>query len=83
MTIRNVTEAEAQLSALLVMVEQGEEIVISRSGRPIARLIPYDRPSEPRKLGALSGRIWVSPDFDEPDAELARLFHDGPIEPST
>ncbi len=82
MTIRNVGQAKAQLSALLVMVEQGEEVVISRSGSPIARLVPYDRPSVPRKLGALTGQIWVSPDFNEPDVVLERLFYDGPIEPS-
>jgi len=81
MTIRNVSDAKEQLSALLVMVEHGDEVVIARAGRPIARLVPFERTTEPRKLGALRGQIWISPDFDEPDPELERLFLEGPIEP--
>jgi len=81
MTIRNVSDAKEQLSALLVMVEQGDEVVIARAGRPIARLVPFERTNEPRKLGALRGQIWISPDFDKPDAELEKLFYEGPIEP--
>ena len=81
MTIRNVSDAKEQLSALLVMVEQGEEVVIARAGRPIARLVQFERSKERRKLGALRGQIWVSPSFDEPDEELEKLFHGGAIEP--
>jgi antitoxin (DNA-binding transcriptional repressor) of toxin-antitoxin stability system len=81
-TIRNVSEAKAELSALLVLVEQGEEVVIARAGKPVARLMPFGRPSAPRKLGALRGQIWIAPDFDEPIPELEDLFYKGPIEPS-
>ena len=82
MTIRNVSDAKEQLSALLVMVEQGEEIVIARAGRPIAKLVQYEKPKLPRKLGALEGQFWISPDFDEPDLEFEKLFYEGPIEPA-
>jgi prevent-host-death family protein len=81
MTTRNVSDAKEQLSALLVMVEQGEEVVIARAGRPIARLVPFERPKERRKLGALRGQIWISPDFDAIDPELEKLFYEAPIEP--
>lgn len=82
MTIRNVSEAKAELSSLLVLVEQGEEVIIARAGKPVARLSRLDRPLKPRQLGLLKGQIWVSPDFDSPDPELEKLFNEGPIEPA-
>ena len=66
---------------MLVMVEGGEDVVIARAGRPIARLVKYQRPSHPRELGALRGKIWISPDFDQPDREIDRMFSEGPVEP--
>ena len=54
--------------------EQGEETVIARNGRPVARLVPYREATEPRKPGALNGRIKIHPGFDEVDEEIARLF---------
>ena len=82
MTIRNVSEAKAELSALLVLVEQGEDVVIARAGKPVARLSRFERSGQPRKLGALRGKIVISPDFDAPDEELEQLFLEGPVEPS-
>jgi prevent-host-death family protein len=83
MTIRSVSEAKAQLSALLVLVEQGEEVVISRAGKPVARLSRFERSREPRKLGLLKGSFNISDDFDAPDPELERLFYEWPIEPTS
>jgi len=83
MTIRNVSDAKEQLSALLVMVEGGEEVVIARAGKPIARLVKYGRPQKPRKLGALKGEIWIAPNFDDPDAETEQMFNEGAIEPAS
>lgn len=83
MTIRNVSDAKEQLSALLVLVEGGEEVVIARAGRPIARLIQYDRPLGPRKLGALLGQIHINSNFDEPDGVLEELFYEGRVEPAS
>jgi prevent-host-death family protein len=82
MTIRNVSEAKSELSALLVMVERGEDVVIARAGKPIARLVPIEKRREPRRAGALKGKIWISPDFDAPDSELEKLFYEGDIEPT-
>ncbi|MGH3806553.1 MAG: type II toxin-antitoxin system Phd/YefM family antitoxin [Pseudonocardiaceae bacterium] len=77
----NVYEAKTQLSKLLEQVEAGDEIVIARNGRPVARLVPLQRTAAPRQLGSLRGKIWMEPDFDEPDQELIDLMEYGPIFP--
>ena len=64
MGVYNVHEAKTHLSRLLDQVAQGEEIVIAKSGRPVAKLVRVA--SEPRKPGRLKGRIRIGPDFDEP-----------------
>lgn len=79
MTIVNITEAKAQFSRLLDRVSAGEEVVITRSGKPVARLVPCEHPK--RKPGAWKGKIWISPDFDKEDKETEALFYDGPIAP--
>jgi prevent-host-death family protein len=62
----NIHEAKTHLSRLLVRVEAGEEIVIARSGRPIARLVPYEPPPGERVLGEDRGKVILSDDFDAP-----------------
>jgi len=69
-----VTEAKTQLSSLIERVTDGEEIVIRRGRRPVAKIIAYTPEPKPRKPGALRGQIWMSDDFDEPDEEIERLF---------
>jgi prevent-host-death family protein len=73
MTIVNIYEAKAQLSALISQAERGEEVVIARAGRPVIRLVPIVAPSTTRSPGALKGRIAF---FDETeiDAEIEQLF---------
>ncbi len=61
----NVQEAKTQLSRLLARVEQGEEVIIARRGRPIARLSPLTPRSEKRTLGWDRGRGAIAPDFDD------------------
>lgn len=71
MRTAGVTEAKAQLSKLLDAVEQGERVVISRGGRPVAELTPYRSDRRPRQLGGWAGRVWMADDFDElPDDVL-------------
>lgn len=62
----NIHEAKTHLSRLLSRVERGEEIVISRAGRPVAKLIRYALPSKGRTPGRASGLIRVGSDFDDP-----------------
>ncbi len=68
----NVHEAKTHLSRLLERVEAGEDVVIARAGRPIARLVAYRRLAEPRTPGIWRGQVWIAPDFDEPNEELTR-----------
>lgn len=69
----NVHETKTHLSRLLERVSKGEEIVISRSGEPIAKLVPYA--SAPRKPGRLKGKIRMGADFDAPlPEEILRAF---------
>ena len=75
----NVYEAKSQFSKLLEQVEGGDEIVIARNGKPVARLVPLQRSAAPRELGSMRGKIWMAPDFDEPDEELIDLMENGPI----
>jgi prevent-host-death family protein len=70
----SVTEAKTQLSSLIERVTEGEEIVIRRGPKPVAKLVGYVPARKPRVLGDLEGQIWMSDDFDEPDEELERLF---------
>lgn len=67
----NLHEAKTHLSELVGAAAAGEEIVIARAGKPLARLVPLDTP-EPRRPGLLKGR--VTDDFFEPlpDEELER-----------
>jgi prevent-host-death family protein len=69
-----VTEAKTQLSRLIERVTEGEEIVIRRGQRPVAKIVRYEEPAVPRRMGELRGQIWMSDDFDEPDEEIERLF---------
>jgi prevent-host-death family protein len=73
----NVYEAKTQLSKLLERVEGGEEIVIARNGRPVARLVPSQRSGqqEPRRLGGLEGKIFYVGHWSDGDEEIADLFH--------
>ena len=71
----NMHEAKSQLSALVEAVNAGEEVVIARAGKPVARLVPYRAQAEPRRPGGWEGRIWIADDFDAPLPEdLQRLF---------
>jgi prevent-host-death family protein len=62
----NVHEAKTHLSRLLERVERGEEIVVARAGKPVARLVPVEPVPRRRPIGKYRGEIWVSEDFDEP-----------------
>lgn len=70
----NVHQAKTQLSRLLARVEQGEEIVIARDGKPVAKLVPHRPKRMPREPGWAKGKIWISDDFDDYDEQLARDF---------
>jgi prevent-host-death family protein len=71
----NVYEAKTHLSQLLDRAAAGEEIVIARAGRPIARLVPLaDSSSRRRSPGGWRGKISMSADFDELPPEIDAAF---------
>ncbi|MBT3198796.1 MAG: type II toxin-antitoxin system Phd/YefM family antitoxin [Phycisphaerales bacterium] len=74
MIVNTVTEAKAQLSSLLDRVCRGEEVIISRAGKPVAILEPYDETRRPRKPGALRGKIQIDDDFDALTPEIEEMF---------
>ena len=64
MVVRNISEAKAELSALIEAVQNGSEVIIAKAGKPVARLVAFRRPTRPRKPGSMAGEIWIAPDFD-------------------
>lgn len=66
MTEVNIHEAKTHLSRLLARVAAGEEVIISKAGRPIARLVPIRARQARRVPGQDKGHIWIADDFDEP-----------------
>lgn len=74
----NMHEAKTHLSRLAERAAKGEEIVIARSGRPLAKLVPIGDERRPRKLGLWKGKVRLGPDFDDPlPAELQQHFEGG------
>ena len=72
MSVFNVNEARNQFSRLLARAEAGEEVVIARNGKPIARLVPCGNRPGVRRFGAMKGKFVVDDSFFEPipEAEL-------------
>lgn len=62
----NIYEAKTHLSELVERAQKGEEIVISKAGRPVARLVPLGRVSERRAPGHWAGKVRIAADFDAP-----------------
>lgn len=68
-------EAKSQLSKLVALAEGGEEVIIQRSGRPVAQLVAVQRRRPVAEaFGALRGEIELAEGFDELPAELAEHF---------
>lgn len=74
MKMVNVFEAKTRLSQLLDLAASGEEVIIARAGKPMAKLIPYRINQRPRKPGYWKGKIKISKDFDELPEDLSRTF---------
>ena len=71
----NIHEAKTHLSRLLARVVRGEEIVLAKAGRPIAKIVPLVPRLGRRVPGTARGRIVIAPDFDAPlPKELQKRF---------
>jgi prevent-host-death family protein len=74
MVIRNISEAKAELSALIAMVQQGDEVILAKAGKPVAKIIPYGGAAQARVPGSMLGEIWIAPDFDRLPDDMAEAF---------
>jgi len=70
MTIYNIHEAKTHFSKLLEQVLNGEEVVIAKAGKPIARILPVVEQVPRRKPGNDAGKIIIAPNFDDPLEEF-------------
>lgn len=66
MSIYNVHDAKTHFSRLLDAVADGEDVVLARAGKPVARLVPYVADGDGLRYGALKGRVRIARDFDAP-----------------
>lgn len=74
----NIHAAKTHLSRLVEEAAAGEEIVITKYGKPVARLCPLEQPKRRRVLGRLDGKIVVPDNFDHLyEEEIRALFEDG------
>jgi len=65
-TLVNIHEAKTHFSKLLMRVQSGEEITIAKAGKPIAKLVSIRPERKQRRPGSAKGKIWISPDFNDP-----------------
>jgi len=79
----NIHEAKTHLSRLIEEVETGKEVIIARNGKPVARLMPYQKPSRPRTPGGWNEQVWIADDFDETSEDLTDAFFNSPLFPET
>jgi prevent-host-death family protein len=67
----SIHEAKTHFSRLVARAEAGEEIVVRRGPKPVAKIVAYRAPTTPRRPGALKGQVVIAEDFDETPAEFA------------
>jgi prevent-host-death family protein len=67
----NIHDAKTNLSRIIDRVEHGEEIIISRSGTPVAKVIPLSRTVDRPGRGSLAGQLAMTDDWDSPDVNDA------------
>lgn len=71
----NIGEAKRHLSRLVDRAAAGEEIIIAKAGKPLAKLVPYRAHSGPRQPGFWRGKVKIRDEFDALPADIAEAFH--------
>lgn len=75
MTKVNIHQAKTHFSRLVDLAAGGEEVIIAKSGKPVARLVPYTPKGTARRPGSLRGKIRIKKNFDAPlPKELLAAF---------
>jgi len=79
MQITNLHQAKAQLSNLVEKAYMGEEVIICKAGKPMARLVKYQLPQSSRIPGLWKGKVIMTDDFDILPESLCGAFKNGKI----
>ena len=75
MQVINIHQAKTNLSRLIEKTLAGEDVIIAKAGKPVAKLVAYKEKVKPRKLGLLKGKIFVPDNFNDEDEEINKLFY--------
>ena len=70
----NVTEAKAKFSDVVERAVRGEEIIVTKAGKPVVKIVRYEPAKAHRRLGLFAGQIEIAEDFDEWPDDVAREF---------
>lgn len=76
MNVTNIHQAKTHFSKLVERVQNGEEIIIGKAGKPVAKLVPFEEPEKKvgqRQLGIWKGKVWYADDFDRVLIAQARI----------
>ena len=73
----NLHEAKTHLSRFVEQAAAGEEVIIAKAGRPMARLVPYVKDQTVRQPGRWAGRMTIADDFDATPEALLDAFEGG------
>jgi prevent-host-death family protein len=71
----NIHEAKTNFSKLVEQVQNGEKVIIAKSGNPIAQLIPFKNRLSKRIPGSAKGQVVIKPDFDQLPEEIMEGFY--------
>jgi prevent-host-death family protein len=77
MTKVNIHQAKTQFSRLVDLAAEGEEVIIAKSGKPVARLVPYVTKGAVRRPGSMRGKIRIKKNFDAPLPKDLRAAFEG------
>ena len=75
MQVINIHQAKTNLSKILANLTEGDEVILGKFGKPIAKIVSYTHLKKARTPGVLKGKITLSPDFTNESAEINKLFY--------
>jgi antitoxin (DNA-binding transcriptional repressor) of toxin-antitoxin stability system len=68
------TRSGSRYDSVMEEAQKGNEAILAKAGKPVARLVACQGPASPRIPGAMAGEIWIAPDFDTLPADIAEVF---------
>jgi prevent-host-death family protein len=74
MQMRNIHDAKSQLSHLIELVYAGEEVIICKAGKPMVKLVRYQKTEGGRKPGSWRGKVKIAQDFDDISPDIESMF---------